>query len=148
MISTYFIQDSEDEYQFGSQRMHLFVTSGYVFTLSKEIKFKPSFLLKLLSPVNLQATQEYSKFNLSVPKSYDLNANFLFYDVLELGMSYRNGDSWSGLVNFAITPNLRVGYAYDAVTSNIKQFAPASHEFILLFDLDLGKRVSRSPRFF
>ena len=55
-------------------------------------------------------------------------------------MSYRNGDSWSGLVNFAITPNLRVGYAYDA-DFNIKQFA-LHHEFILLFDLDLGKRVS------
>jgi type IX secretion system PorP/SprF family membrane protein len=148
MIETYFIQDGDDEYQFGSERMHLFVTSGYVFNLSDGIKFKPSFMLKLLSPLNPEAKAPYDKLRLTVPKSYDLNANFLFYDVLELGVSYRNADSWSGLVNFAITPNLRVGYAYDAVTSNIKQFAPASHEFILLFDLDLGRRVSRSPRFF
>ena len=37
MIETYFIQDGDDEYQFGSERMHLFVTSGYVFNLSEEL---------------------------------------------------------------------------------------------------------------
>jgi hypothetical protein len=82
------------------------------------------------------------------PTSFDVNANFLFFEKLELGASYRLDDSFSGLINFAISPSVRIGYAYDAVTSDIRRYAPASHEFMLLFDLNFPKKVSRSPRFF
>jgi len=117
----------------GSEEAHYFVTGGYVFDLSPKTKLKPSFLVK-------------SAFG--APTSFDANLNALFFDKLELGASYRLDDSFSGLINFAITPSLRIGYAYDAVTSDIKAYAPASHEFMLLFDLNFPKKVSRSPRFF
>jgi len=117
----------------GSESSHYFLTGGYVFDLSANTKLKPSFLVK-------------SSF--SSPTSFDLNLNALFFEKFEVGASYRLDDSFSGLVNFAITPSLRIGYAYDSITSEIKAFAPASHEFMLLFDLNLPKRVSRSPRFF
>ncbi|SDR70479.1 type IX secretion system membrane protein, PorP/SprF family [Formosa sp. Hel1_31_208] len=117
----------------GSEEAHYFITGGYVFDLSPKTKLKPSFLVK-------------SAFG--APTSFDANLNALFFDKLELGASYRLDDSFSGLINFAITPSLRIGYAYDAVTSDIKAYAPASHEFMLLFDLNFPKKVSRSPRFF
>jgi len=117
----------------GSESSHYFLTGGYVFDVSPNTKLKPSFLVK-------------SSF--SSPTSFDLNLNALFFEKFEVGASYRLDDSISGLVNFAITPSLRIGYAYDNITSEIKAFAPASHEFMLLFDLNLPKRVSRSPRFF
>lgn len=119
--------------EFGTEVSHYFLTGGYVFQLSPNTKFKPSFLVK-------------SAFN--APTSFDVNTNFLFFEKLELGASYRLEDSFSGLINFAISPALRIGYAYDAVTSDIRKFAPASHEFMLLFDLNFPKKVSRSPRFF
>jgi len=117
----------------GSESLHYFLTGGYVFELSENTELKPSFLLK-------------SAF--SAPTSFDLNVNARFYKKFEIGASYRLDDSFSGLVNFAITPDVRIGYAYDAVTSDIKAFAPASHEVILLFDLNFSRRVSRSPRYF
>ena len=117
----------------GSEEAHYFVTGGYVFQLSPNTKLKPSFMVK-------------SAF--SAPTSFDLNLNALFFEKLELGASYRLDDSFSGLINFAITPSLRIGYAYDSVTSDIKKYAPASHEFLLLFDLNFPKNVSRSPRYF
>ena len=117
----------------GSEDSHYFLTGGYVFDLSANAKLKPSFLVK-------------SAFG--APTSFDANLNVLFYDRFEIGGSYRLDDSFSGLVNFAITPSLRIGYAYDSVTSDIKRFAPASHEFMLLFDLNFPKKVSRSPRYF
>ena len=52
------------------------------------------------------------------------------------------------MVNFAVTPSLRIGYAYDHVMSDLNVVTPASHEVMLLFDLNLTKKVSRSPRFF
>ena len=119
--------------EFGTEVAHYFLTGGYVFQLSPNTKFKPSFLVK-------------SAFE--APTSFDVNANFLFFEKLELGASYRLDDSFSGLINFAISPSIRIGYAYDAVTSDIRRYAPASHEFMLLFDLNFPKKVSRSPRFF
>ena len=119
--------------QLGSEATHYFLTGGYVFALSPNAKLKPSFLVK-------------SSFD--APTSFDINANMLFYEKFEIGASYRLDDSFSGLINFAITPSLRIGYAYDSVTSDIKRYAPASHEFMLLFDLNFPKNVSRSPRYF
>jgi type IX secretion system PorP/SprF family membrane protein len=117
----------------GSEESHYFLTGGYVFDLSANTKLKPSFLVK-------------SAFG--APTSFDVNLNVLFYDKFEIGGSYRLDDSFSGLINFAITPSLRIGYAYDSITSDIKRYAPASHEFMLLFDLNFPKKVSRSPRYF
>ena len=82
------------------------------------------------------------------PVSYDANINALFFEKFELGASYRLDDSFSGLVGFQITPNIRIGYAYDSVTSEIKTVAAASHEVILSFDLFFKKRTMRSPRYF
>jgi len=118
---------------YGQEVSHYFLTGGYVFQLSKNAKFKPSFLVK-------------SAFD--APTSFDANANFLFYEKFEIGGSYRLDDSFSGMVNFAISPRLRVGYAYDAVTSDIKAVASASHEVFLLYDLYFPRKVSKSPRYF
>jgi type IX secretion system PorP/SprF family membrane protein len=117
----------------GSEASHYFATGGYVFQVSENTKLKPSFLVK-------------SAFD--APTSFDVNLNAFFFEKFEIGASYRLEDSFSGLVNFAITPSLRIGYAYDNISSDIKEYAPASHEFMLLFDLNLPKRVSRSPRYF
>ena len=87
-----------------------------------------------------------SAFN--APVSFDGNINALFYEKFEIGVSYRLDDSFSGLVGFQATPNIRIGYAYDKVTSDIKVVGTASHEVILTFDLFLNKRAFRSPRYF
>jgi hypothetical protein len=88
------------------------------------------------------------KSALKAPTSLDCSANFLLFDKYEIGGTYRLDDSFGAMVNFAVTPSIRIGYAYDHVISEIKNTAPASHEFILLFDLNLSKKVSISPRFF
>lgn len=120
-------------FELGSESSHYFLTGGYVFDLSANTKFKPSFMVK-------------SSF--SAPTSFDLNANFLFYEKFEIGASYRLEDSFSGMVNFAISPSLRIGYAYDNVVSDISKYAGSSHEIMVLFDLNFPKQVSRSPRYF
>jgi type IX secretion system PorP/SprF family membrane protein len=119
--------------EYGSDVSHYFLTAGYVFDINYYLKFKPSFMLK-------------SAFNVS--PSLDVNANFLYIDKIEVGASYRLEDSVGGMVNFAITPELRIGYAYDHIVSSLKLTSPSSHEVIILYDLFTPKKVSRSPRFF
>jgi hypothetical protein len=87
-----------------------------------------------------------SAFNVS--PSLDLSTNFLFNDKFEVGATYRLEDSFGAMVNYAISPNVKVGYAYDHIISDLKVTTPSSHEIILLFDLNFPKKVSRSPRYF
>ncbi|MDI5899012.1 type IX secretion system membrane protein PorP/SprF [Flavobacterium sp. LB2P84] len=119
--------------EYGSDVSHYFLTAGYVFDINYELKFKPSFMLK-------------SAFNVS--PSVDVSANFLYQEKFELGATYRLEDSFGAMVNFAITPELRIGYAYEHIISDLKITSPSSHELIILYDLFESKKVSRSPRFF
>lgn len=119
--------------KFGSEESHYFITGGYVFQLNDNLKMKPSFMVK-------------SAFGVS--PSIDGSLNFLFFERFEIGATYRLDDSFGGMVNYAITPNLRLGYAYDHIVSDLNVTTPASHEIILLFDLNFPKKVSRSPRYF
>ncbi len=117
-----------------SEEMHYFLTSGYVFNLSENTKFKPSFMAKGVT---------------GAPVSIDLNANFLFYERLELGASYRYDDSVSALINFGVTRSFRIGYAYDYNVSDFDYSnTGGSHEIILLYDIDFNKKNIKSPRFF
>ncbi len=127
------VTQNGQEYNFGSDVQHYFLTGGYVFNLSENTKFKPSFMMK-------------SAF--SAPTSLDVSANVMFFDKFEIGATYRLDDSFGGMVNYAITPGLRIGYAYDHIVSDLKVTTPASHEFMLLFDLNFSKKVSLSPRYF
>ena len=132
--STYLdVTTNGQEYKYGSEVLHYFISAGYVFDFSTEIKFKPSFLIK-------------SAFN--APTSIDLSANFLLYDRFEIGAMYRIEDSVGAMANFAVTPDIRIGYAYDYITSDLNIKASGSHEIMVLFDLNFSKKVSISPRFF
>ncbi len=127
------VRQNGEEIHYGEETQHYFLTGGYVFDLSPNIKFKPFAMLKTA---------------FEAPVSLDVSTNFLFNEKFEIGATYRLDDSFGGMVNYAISPNLRIGYAYDHITSDIRIAAPASHEVILLFDLNFPKKVSRSPRYF
>ncbi len=117
-----------------SEEAHYFLTSGYVFDLSSNLKFKPSVMLRGV---------------MNSPLSYDINANFLLYDRFELGGSYRNGSSVSGLFNIGVTPDFRIGYAIDFAIGDLANLKPGTtHEVMLLYDIDFSKKNLKSPRFF
>ena len=120
----------------GVEEIHYFFTGGYVFNLNDKLKFKPAFMTKAVS---------------GAPLSLDLTTNFLINNVFEIGAGYRWDDSVSGLVNFRVTPAIRIGYAYDYTLSNLGKFNTGSHEIMLLIDLNKkGKATGydKSPRFF
>lgn len=114
-----------------SERMHYFLTTGYVFDISENVKLKPSAMVKAA---------------IGAPVSIDLSANALINDKFELGLSYRFDDSISGIIGFNVTDDLRIGYAYDYTTSNFGDFNSGSHEVMLLFDFN--RKKLKSPRFF
>ena len=135
ILETDHFLESDGNYQHISEA-HYYLTGGYVFDLSESVKMKPSFMAKAVK---------------GAPISIDLNANFLFQNRFEVGVGYRFNDAVVGMVNFGITPDLRIGYAYDYTTSDLSAFSYGSHEFILLYNLDrfnLNRGFDKSPRFF
>jgi type IX secretion system PorP/SprF family membrane protein len=119
--------------KFGSEVSHYFVTGGYVFDISENMKLKPFAMVK--SAIN-------------APTSVDVSLNTMLYNKFEAGLTYRLEDSFGAMVNFMITPSLRVGYAYDYIVSDLSAKTKSSHEFMLLYDISFSKKASSSPRFF
>lgn len=116
-----------------AERLHLFIIGGIVTDLSSTTKFKPAFLVKSVT---------------GAPIIVDLSANFMFYEKLRLGLSYRWDDSVSGLAGFQLTPQLLLGYSYDYTTTELQRFNTGSHEITMRFDLISKTKKIKSPRFF
>jgi type IX secretion system PorP/SprF family membrane protein len=78
--------------------IHYFLTTGYSFDVNEDLTVKPSIMLKAVSGAPIQA---------------DLNANVWLRNTIGVGASYRTGESVLGMAEVQISPQFRVGYAYD-----------------------------------
>ena len=123
----------EEEFKLMKQRAHMYVMGGYVFDLNPFLKFKPSFLTKVVSGAPIQV---------------DVNANMMFNDKLTVGAAYRWDASFSALAGFQGSKALFIGYTYDAETTKMKQYSSGTHEVFLRFELFTGKTRMNVPRFF
>lgn len=108
---------------------YYYATGGIVLDLASNMKLLPSALIRY------QANQ---------PLGVDLNCNLIFDDVVYAGLSYRSGDSFSFLTQLVLNENIRVGYAYDILTSGQRQFTNGTHEIMLNYRI-LIKALSRDP---
>ncbi|WP_223248899.1 PorP/SprF family type IX secretion system membrane protein [Leeuwenhoekiella nanhaiensis] len=117
------------------ERIHYYGLAGYVFDLSSDVKFKPSTLVKMVA---------------GAPLAVDVNANFLFYDKLTLGASYRWSAALSGLVGFQISDGLLVGFAYDRESTELGNatYNDGTYEVFLRFELFKEYDRMLTPRFF
>jgi type IX secretion system PorP/SprF family membrane protein len=116
-----------------SEKMHGFLSAGYVFELTDNVDFKPATIVKVAQ---------------GAPVSVDITGNFLINDRFELGLAYRFDDSIDGLVSFLVTDDFRIGYSYDYTLTDLQQFNSGSHEVFLQYDVNLSRRNLKSPRFF
>jgi len=134
LLSSKHIEERSGINAFGSEKIHMFFTGGYVFNLSDTFKLKPAFMTKIVAGSAV---------------SLDVSANVLFNEKFELGAAYRFDDAVSALMSIKVSPGINVGYAYDYTTSNLGQFNSGTHEVFVLFNIDLlGKGYDKSPRFF
>ena len=122
-----------NDFNIGSETRHIFAAAGYVFDINENFKFKPHTFVKYAS---------------QSPISLDVNANLFMYDLVEIGAGYRTDDSITAMINFMVSPSIRIGYAYDSIQSELNFLTKASHEIFINFDINFKSKVSRSPRYF
>lgn len=81
-----------------------------------DVVFTPSFLTRMVA---------------GVPFSADINGMFNLYDKVDVGVSHRLRESISGLVYFKMLDWIKLGYGYDAITSNLANYGKGNHEVLL-----------------
>lgn len=118
-----------------TERMNLYLISGYVFDLNRDVKFKPALLLKAVNGAPLQA---------------DVSANFMFNEKFTLGAAYRWDAAVSALFGFQISDSFMLGLAYDRETTELggAQFNDGSFEVLLRYELKTRYNRVLTPRFF
>lgn len=104
--------------------LNYFITGGIKSHITDEIQFKPSVMIK---------------HDAYLAISVDINANFLYNEYLEAGLSYRYNDAISALLAFTINEKLRIGYSYDNQISSTG-INLSTHEILLLMDLNLKRK--------
>ncbi len=112
---------------------HFFFIGGFVKGLNENILFKPTFLVKAAP---------------NAPVSIDLTTSFLFYDRLWAGVMARIGDSFGAILQYRISDQLTIGYAYDYTISELSSYNSGSHEFMISYDFTFRKSKLKSPRYF
>ncbi len=117
----------------GEEERHYFLIGGMVFDLNDDIKFKPSFMAKVVE---------------GAPFSIDVNLSFLLREKLWLGAMHRLGDSFGCIVQYQFSEQLRAGYAFDLTTSQLGDYNNGTHEIMLNYDLRFTKNKTISPRYF
>jgi len=117
----------------GGLRRHYFATAGVVIKANEELQFKPSVLFKYVA---------------GAPYQFDINLNTYFKNRFGIGASYRTGDALVGLVDFFLSPQLRMGYAYGYPLSNLNAYTSGSHELMIGYDFRFKKDGIFSPRLF
>ena len=115
-----------------TQKRHYFLIGGYVFKLNRELKLKPSTLIRYQIASGVQA---------------DLNANLIIKDRIWTGISYRTMDALVGSFEVVPTSQWRLGYAYDLGLSDLTPYHRGTHELTVQYEF--GKRLQvRDPRYF
>jgi len=123
----------DNEVAIFKERISYYLIGGLVFDLSDTVKFKPAILTKMIEGAPLQV---------------DASANFMFFDKLMLGASYRWSAALSAMVGFQVSDGLYVGYGYDKETTNLDNYNSGSHEIFLRYELFKNNNKITTPRFF
>ncbi|UZR96956.1 PorP/SprF family type IX secretion system membrane protein [Chondrinema litorale] len=116
------------------QVKHYFFTTGLIFNLGYNLKFKPSTLIRYVEDSQVE---------------FDINTNFLISDILWLGASYRSFESVDAIVEFQLSSKLKIGYAYDfLIDPSLRDTSSGSHELLINYRFSFSKDRIVTPRYF
>ncbi|MBL7962370.1 MAG: type IX secretion system membrane protein PorP/SprF [Flavobacteriales bacterium] len=121
---------------------HYYLLAGYDWAIGGDKKYvlQPSTLIKS----DGTSTQ------------LDLTANFLYNNMVWLGVSFRTEDAIAPMIGYQYSqPNgkgmLRLGYSYDVTTSELSNYSSGSHELMLNYCFKIEKKpdlqIYRNVRF-
>jgi type IX secretion system PorP/SprF family membrane protein len=115
------------------QPFTVILNGGYVFPISRSIMFKPNGLVKMVDSRLVEV---------------DINANFLFDEVVWFGVSYHSSNSVNFLTDLQLTDQIRLGYSFTMALGQVKTVEIGSHELFLGYVFKFNSKGIVSPRYF
>jgi type IX secretion system PorP/SprF family membrane protein len=112
---------------------HYYLHAGKIFPLGEVFDIKPSTMIKYLP---------------NTPVTADINCNLLYRERVWFGLGYRTGDAFIAMLEYQVSPQMRIGYAYDMTTSRLRNYSSGSHEVMLGIDFGRDLVKIKTPRYF
>lgn len=112
---------------------HYYLIAGYVIDLNRDLKLKPSIMLRSVE---------------GAPLSLDINANLLLRERIWVGAMYRLGNGIGLMAQYQFNEQFRAGYAFDLTTTRIGAYNAGTHELMISYDFRFTKGRTISPRYF
>jgi len=107
---------------------HYYLSAGYNISMADPLfEIQPSVFLK----TDMVSYQVDMAIDLVYKKRYSA------------GLNYRINDAIGVLLEFEMVNGMRIGYAYDIMTSALSSYGNGSHEVYLGYSFDLGKNRSK-----
>jgi type IX secretion system PorP/SprF family membrane protein len=128
------LDESTGKYKIGNNfsGCNYFFTGGYELSITPQVKFLPSLLVKY-HPKN--AVQ------------IDYNAQINLKDRIWMGIGYRNKDMLIGMLQCQLNYQVRMAYSYDFNLGTIGKYTNGSHEILLSYVFRYARKVM-GPRQF
>lgn len=116
-------------------KMHLFITGGYVFNINSTLDLKLASLIR---------------YTHGAPITMEFNSNLLLYKKVWVGAMYRTGEGVGINASVILFDGFTVGYAYDFPLNKLRTHQKGSHEILLQYDFTRYKNKNKiySPRYF
>jgi type IX secretion system PorP/SprF family membrane protein len=105
---------------------HYFVSGGYKYDATDNLRLEPSFMLNYVSPVPVQV---------------NVGVRAIYKKMTWLGLSYRSGDAVSVLIGYTYQDYLMIAYAYDIPISTISKYGINSQE--IMFGLKFKNKAKK-----
>jgi len=113
---------------FNRQVRHYYLSGGYTFEAGENFEIQPSLLLKYAA---------------NSPLQFDINSRVFYKKNLWAGLSYRSNESAVAMFGMK-RDQFIIGYSYDYILSNIRNYSAGTHELYLEFQLPHKKGASAS----
>ncbi len=153
-ISNFNLPDSSGKGNIGKTRRHYFAMMGFVIGKGS-FKIKPSTMVR---------------YTQGAPLGFDGNLNFWIKDKIAFGVSGRISqfqamgqdsknlfDAAIGMIELQLTPQFKLGYAYDFTSNKLNDQSKTgvtrflgipTHEVLLRYEFGFGKNKILTPRYF
>lgn len=153
-ISNFNLADSSGKGNVGKTRRHYFAMMGFVIGKGS-FKIKPSTMVR---------------YTQGAPLGFDGNLNFWIKDKIAFGVSGRISqfqamgqdsknlfDAAIGMIELQLTPQFKLGYAYDFTSNKLNDESKTgvsrllgipTHEVLLRYEFGFGKNKILTPRYF
>lgn len=114
-------------------KKHIYLSGGYVFDQVFALKFKPSFLVRIVD---------------GAPASIDLNGSILLNELLWVGITLRNLNSLGANAQLNLENRFRFGYSFELPSNKLITSGFGTHEFMVGIDMAIFSRQGGNYRYF